>query len=103
MLGTLRNSQTEVLINQEIDKYQLYKAMICQKKTCSVNKTFEVENKILSHRKNAKGFGADETREGKNIITQGSKQALQSNIKRYLKCDLMPNSKELETRLSPIK
>lgn len=39
----------------------------------------------------------------KNIITQGSKQALQSNIKRYLKCDLMPNSRELETRLSPIK
>lgn len=65
MLGTLRNSQTGVLINQEIDKYQLHKAMVCQKKTCSVNKTLEVENKILPHRKNAKGFGADETREGK--------------------------------------
>lgn len=68
-----------------MNKYQLHKAIICQKKTCSVNKTLEVENKILPHRKNAKGFGADETREGKNIITQGSKQDSQSNIKRYLK------------------
>lgn len=48
--------------------------MICHKKTCSVNITLEVENKILPHRQNTKEFGADETRR-KKIITQGSKQA----------------------------